>query len=67
MLIKISYQASDGYRMNRQFKTLKGARAFAQNWVGKYPDVGAWYAVSQDGVGRIMVSGVNIRELFQET
>ena len=64
MPIKVSYLACDGYKKTRSFRTLKGARAFAENWVGKSPDFGSFYAVSSDGVGRVTVSGVTLRELF---
>jgi hypothetical protein len=62
--IKVKYRSVDGYSKSRTFKTLKYARKFAHEWVGEHPDIGGGYAVSFDGIGRIMVSGVSLEELF---
>lgn len=56
-MIKVRYSSVDGYRVSRSFKTLKGARAFAQKWVGKNPEIGSSYAVSGDGIGKIEAYG----------
>lgn len=63
-MIKVKYTSVDGYRSTRPFKTLKGARAFAQKYVGKNPDMGSFYAVSSDGIGKITVEGVPLKDLF---
>jgi len=63
-MITVRYSSVDGFSQTRRFKTLRGARAFAQKWVGPTPDVGGWYAVSFDGIGKIEVAGVTIKQLF---
>jgi hypothetical protein len=63
-VITVYLKAVDGFSKTRKFKTLKGAQRFAQDYVGETPDLGRGYAVSWDGVGRIMVQGVSLRELF---
>jgi len=65
MEITIFYSAVDGYRSRRTFKTLSGARKFSQKMVGQYPEIaGTRYAVSGDGIGKIMVEGVAFADLF---
>jgi hypothetical protein len=56
-MIKVKYSSVDGGRMSRSFKSLKGARAFAQKMVGKNPEMGSSYAVSGDGIGKIEAYG----------
>jgi hypothetical protein len=64
-MIKIRYSAVDGFSKRKSFKTLKGARKYAQEMVGKYPSFGSYYAVSDDGVGKIeVIGGVKLRDLF---
>jgi hypothetical protein len=64
-MIKIRYSSIDGFRQKKTFKTLKGARDFAQKYVGKYPEMGSDYAVAGDGVGKItVIEGVTLAELF---
>lgn len=62
--ITITYQAWDGYRARRVFKTLKGARRYAVERVGETPDFGSGYAVSFDGVGVVYAEGCSLAELF---
>lgn len=64
MNIVVSYRSVDHFSKRRRFKTLAGARRFAQKYVGETPELGSCYAVSGDGVGRIMVSGATLLELF---
>lgn len=66
MQISLTYSAVDGARVRRTFKTLKGAKAFAQNWVGAHPEIGSHYAVSGDGIGKITANGVALSELFPD-
>jgi hypothetical protein len=68
-LIRVRYESIDSYGRGktRAFKTLKGAQKYAHAWVGKYPTRGAWYAVSDDGVGKITVTGATLSELFPGT
>jgi hypothetical protein len=63
--IRVRYSTIDGFSQSRTFKTLEGARRFAQKWVGPHPDVGETYnyAVSFDGVGKI-TANVPMRQLF---
>jgi hypothetical protein len=62
--ITVTYRAVDGFRRRRVFKTLAGARRFAQRYVGEHPDVGTSYAVSPDGVGTVYVAGATLGDLF---
>jgi hypothetical protein len=62
--IVVRYQSIDRFSKTRTFKTLAGAQKFAQNWVGKTPDLGSSYAVSEDGIGKITVSGASLLDLF---
>jgi hypothetical protein len=62
---KVRYSSLDGYRQSRSFKTLEGARKYAQKWVGEHPDT-SWnynYAVSSDGVGKV-TANVPMATLF---
>jgi len=63
-MIKIRYRSIDGCAETRTFKTIKGARAYAHNLLGPHPDIGSFYAVSDDGIGRVTCSGVTLAELF---
>lgn len=63
--IRVTYQSVDGYRQTRTFKTLAGARRFAQTWIGPTPDIGWGYAISADGIGKITVDGCGLEELFR--
>lgn len=67
-MIKVKYISVDSYGRGKwkTFKTLKGARKFAQYWVGKHPELGSTYAVSGDGVGKIVAEGVALKDLFGE-
>jgi hypothetical protein len=64
MSITVRYSAVDGFRQTRKFKTVSGARRYAEKWVGASPDMGNFYAVSSDGVGTISVSGIRVGQLF---
>ena len=67
MDIRVSYKTIDHFSQTRRFKTIKGAQKYAQKWLGETPDLGTWYAVSYDGVGRITVSGCSLRDLFPKS
>lgn len=64
MNITVHYLAVDGCKRVHKFKTLKGAQTFAQEYVGETPELGSFYAVSGDGIGRVTVDGCDLRELF---
>jgi len=66
-IIAVTYSSIDGVHKHRKFKTLARARAFATKWVGEHPTIGSTYAVSDDGVGKVMVDGVSLFTLFGET
>jgi hypothetical protein len=64
-MITIIYSAIDGYRAKRKFKTLAGARRYAQERVGANPEIGTGYAVSGDAVGKVEVFGdASLSDLF---
>ena len=62
--ITVRYSSVDGYRETETFTSVKDAQAFAHNWIGAHPEIGSSYAVSDDGVGKITVSGASLAELF---
>jgi hypothetical protein len=64
--IKVTYSSIDGVRKNRRFQTVDGALRFARKCVGPHPTLGSDYAVSDDGVGKITVSGLSLAQLFRE-
>ena len=64
-VIKVKYSGVDGRGGKwRSFKTLGRAWVFAQYWVGKNPEIGSTYAVSNDGIGKIEVMGATLADLF---
>jgi hypothetical protein len=63
-MIKVTYRSIDRFSKTATFKTLKGAQRFAQKWVGETPDVGRFYAVSFDGIGKITCDGCLLVDLF---
>lgn len=64
MEIHLSYRAIDGYKLEESFSSIVDARKFAYKWVGESPELGSYYAVSSDGVGRLMWDGIEAKELF---
>lgn len=66
MIITVRYSTIDRFSKRAKFKTLAGARKFAHHWVGAHPEIGSYYAVSGDGIGRITVSGASLADLFPE-
>jgi len=62
--IRVKYTAVDRFSKSATFRTLAGARRFAQKWVGEYPDFGSWYAVSSSGTGKVEVTGCSLADLF---
>ena len=63
-MITVAYRSIDRFSARRTFKTLAAAQRFAQKWIGETPEIGSFYAVSGDGVGRITVSGASLLDLF---
>jgi len=67
MKITVSYSSIDRCYKTRYFATLAGARKFAHRCVGAHPEMGGYYAVSGDGIGKITVSGdASLKDLFPE-
>jgi hypothetical protein len=64
MLIEIYYCSIDDFHQTRKFKTLSGARKYAQMRIGPHPEFGTGYAVSDDGIGTVSVKGCKLRDLF---
>ena len=62
--IVVRYSSVDGHHETKSFAAVKDAQAFAHHWIGAHPDNGSSYAVSDDGVGKITVSGARLTELF---
>lgn len=63
--ITVRYSSVDGFSEKRAFKTISGARAYATSRVGPTAEVSSsGYAVSGDGVGKITVDGIGLRELL---
>jgi hypothetical protein len=62
--IAVSYDSIDRFHKRRVFRTIEGARRFAHRHVGPHPDRGSFYAVSDDGIGKITVTGLSLDELF---
>ena len=67
MDISVTYSSIDHFRTTRKFKTLAGAQKFAQRYLGPTPEMGSWYAVSGDGIGKIEARGVSLYDLFPAT
>ena len=64
-MITVTYYSIDGCRKTRHYKSLKGAQGFALKRVGPHPEIGMSYAISDDGVGKIVVKGeATLREIF---
>lgn len=64
MKIVVRYRGIDRYSKRGVFKTLAGAQRFAQKWVGETPELGSFYAVSGDGVGKVTCDGCALVDLF---
>ena len=62
--ITLRYESVDGFREAKKFTTLKGARAYAKRRIGNPFDIGSYYAVSADGIGRLEAEGASLAELL---
>ena len=62
----VMYSSIDRCHKRRTFTTLAEAQEYAQEWIGRWPSISRTfgYAVSDDGIGKITVSGCDIHELF---
>ena len=63
-MMTIYYSAVDGARITKRFKHLESAREWAQDMVGDNAEIGRFYAVSGDGIGKIECEGVTLKQLF---
>lgn len=63
-MITIWYSAIDGAHDKALFHSLQEAREYAFKWVGEHAEFGTGYAISNDGIGKIQVEGVSLKELF---
>ena len=66
-MITVTYTSIDRHKESITFTYLSPAQRWAQKWIGKYPTLGRTYAVSDDGIGKITVEGVTLKELFPGT
>lgn len=63
--IKMRYRSLDGYSKSATFKTLAGAKRFADKWVGKTPEVSSLgYAVDAYGMGKVTWEGCTAADLW---
>ncbi len=62
--IIVTYSSVDGVKRTEIFTDIEQARSFAHEWVGPHPDLGRSYAVSNDGVGKIVVNGATLNDIF---
>lgn len=53
--IQLRYSAVDGYTEKRTFSTIAGAQRYAHKAIGAHPEIGSMYAVSGDGIGKIVI------------
>jgi hypothetical protein len=64
MAITVHLNTIDGVSKTRSFKSLAGARRFAQHHVGAAPEMSRGYAISGDGIAKVSCAGCGIAELF---
>lgn len=65
MKIRLYFSTIDNCRSTRLFKSLKGAQKAAWDRVGRHPEIGSNYAVSGDGIAKVVVSGdATLAQLF---
>jgi hypothetical protein len=60
------YSSVDGVRKTHHFASLDNLRRKARYYVGDHPDLGSNYAVSFDGVGKVVVRGASLQHVFPE-
>lgn len=63
--IRLYFSTIDNCRKVARYKSLAGAQKAAWDRVGKHPEIGSNYAVSGDGIAKVVVSGdATMAELF---
>lgn len=65
-LIRMYYSTIDGVNIHKACETIEEARSWAMTWVGEHPEIGSYYAISGDGIGKVMVDDCSIRDIFPE-
>jgi hypothetical protein len=65
--ITLRFLSSDGSKWTKRLTTLAGASAAAIKAIGETPTFGSDYAVSDDGVCTVRVSGASLAQLFPAT
>lgn len=63
-IIVVTARFIDGGGERKTFKTLEGARKYAQSRIGAHPSIGGGYAVDNNGVCTIRVTGTSLQSLF---
>jgi hypothetical protein len=64
--ITVRYQSIDGVSETRSFPSIWTAQNWPQRMIGRHPTLGSHYAVSDDGVGKITVTGCTLADIFPE-
>jgi hypothetical protein len=64
--ITVRYSAIDNVKIVRKFSNIEKARDFAVEMIGENPEFGSTYAVSGDGVGKVVVEGISLADLFKK-
>lgn len=65
-MITLYYATIDGVEKYIDCHSLTEARRKAQYWMGEHPEFGPYYAVSDDGVARLIADGCTLQDLFPE-
>lgn len=68
-MILFCYTSIDGAERREAFFSLDAARERAQYWMGKHPTLGTFYAVTDDGIGRLEITGgeATLQDLFPDS
>jgi hypothetical protein len=64
--IVVRYSTIDRYGKTWRYSTRKGAAKKVRELLGKHFDIGSNYAVSGDGIGKVVLDGATFAELFEE-
>ena len=62
--VQITYYSIDNYQESHNFDTIEAAQEYSHSWIGEAPTFGRGYAISDDGIGKIVVRGCSLQELF---
>ena len=64
--IVVRYRTIERDEERHCFTTLDAARQYAWRMIGRYPEMTGNYAISDDGAGKITVSGCALADLFPQ-